>query len=194
MNDRRLSIHFHLDSKYDQILWSATTGIWIEPNPIQIELHRMLAETVERLYRIPLDIPVRVVSGQRNEAIVEALKKEGYPVSLRTDHYFMDMIDGWNGTTGAWDLDFPGNEQEIEAFYRRAYTALQDDWLTEKRIGQMIYYPNRKIIHISNSYEMAFSRHIAKVIAEQKSGYHQFLIKTKKGFEIFNGQSIGNGG
>jgi len=196
MIDRILSPHFRLDSEYDQIIWSATTGIHIVPSPLQVELHRELAFTVETLYRIPCNVPTRVTSGQRNVEIVNALEIMGYPVSKLTDHYFMETVEiergyRWNGSSGAWDLDFPGNEEQTYDYFRDAYLLCMDDENMLARIGQMIYYPEvngRAVIHISNAMEIAFGASIVNLLRRLRPDRIKFLYKTEKGFAEYKGR------
>lgn len=156
--------------------WSDTANQFVEPDQVQIELHRCIAETVQTLYRDRLGSAVRINRGQQNRSVYLALVAAGYHPSPRSDHNFGTEINGWRWSCGALDISFPGKEDETVDIYASAYDYLKQHPELESRIGQMILYPEMKMIHIANSYEVAYSKRLAEHIKSIRQNRKRYLI------------------
>jgi hypothetical protein len=173
MKNIQLSKNFWLK----ETTWSQETGIRVEPDQGQIQLHKFIAETTQTLFRDRLDSPVKVESGQRDRAVYLALLGSGkYKPSSRSDHFFGESINGWRYSTGAWDLSFLGREEETIEIYDGAHKFLSYKDEIYNRIGQMILYPAMQIIHIANSLEMVYSEGFARFIRTLRPKRQRYLV------------------
>lgn len=121
-------------------------GIRIKPTAEQIYCLQILCSAILQPIRDQFGQLV-ITSGLRNNEVTKALRAQGYPASATSDHY------GWSREnprgTGAADFTCPTvNESDI--FLWLQMYKYED-------LGQVIYYPDSKIIHVSNRFSKIFT-------------------------------------
>lgn len=119
--------------------FTTSAGIVIRPTPEQIFCISVLCENILQPVR-NIWGPVKITSGLRNQRSYLALKKKGYPASETSDHFAWGTVNPKG--TGAADFVVSGAKMK-EVFH----------WLIDqhyKHAGQIIYYPKKNFIHVSN--------------------------------------------
>ena len=181
----KLALSPHFDYYGDKIGYSSLTQATIEPTAVQLFMLKTLCSTLEQLFRIPSQTPIKINSGLRNYATYSALLRARYPASRTSDHFAGVEINGWRWGTGAFDFAFisSDNDAMLKEYYRKT---LRDD---SPRIGQLIYYEDTHIIHISNAREIVYGAELAKAIESDYITFkgplsEKFLVHTAAGYKL----------
>lgn len=136
----QLTKNFHIDE------FTLGAGVRITPTAEQVYCMKVLCSCVLQPVRNKFG-PLLVTSGLRNNKITKALRAQGYPASATSDHYAWSRENPRG--TGAADFTCPSvNEEDIFL------------WLQQEKfehIGQIIYYPDSNIIHVSNRFSKIFT-------------------------------------
>jgi uncharacterized protein YcbK (DUF882 family) len=122
-----------------------SAGIIIEPTNEQIFCMQTLCTNVLQPIRDIMG-PVVVTSGLRNVKTTSALIKQGYPASTSSDHY-------------AWSEGNPKATGAADFYCLRKDTLGVFDWIIHSimdSVGQVIYYPDKNFIHVSNRFSKIF--------------------------------------
>jgi len=136
----KLSKNFYLNE------FTVSAGMNIIATKEQIFCLKVLCRDVLQPIRNKFG-PVIVTSGLRNMESYRKLKQQGYPASLTSDHFAWS--DANPRGTGAADLHCPS------ADIMDVFNFVQEYLYYE--IGQVIYYPGKNIIHVSNRFNKIFA-------------------------------------
>lgn len=125
--------------------FTKSAGIRLVATPEQIFCLNVLCKNILQSIRDEFG-GIRITSGLRNERSYELLRARGYPASKTSDHF------AWSSAhppaTGAADI-VPLNADIEDVFY----------WSIDNlkpATKQIIYYPDKNIIHVSNAHELIF--------------------------------------
>lgn len=136
----KLSKNFYLNE------FTVSAGMNIIATKEQIFCLKILCRDVLQRIRNKFGTVV-ITSGLRNMESYRKLKAQGYPASLTSDHF------GWSDAnprgTGAADIHCP-NADILDVFH------FVQEYLYDE-IGQVIYYPGKNIVHVSNRFNKIFT-------------------------------------
>lgn len=136
----KLSDNFSLDE------FTTSAGIKIVPTNEQIYCLKILCSDVLQPIRDKFG-PVEITSGLRNFETFNKLKENGYPASRTSDHFAWSSVNP--SATGAADFYCPN------AIMKDVFHYIQQHLYDE--IGQVIYYPDMNVIHVSNRFNKIFT-------------------------------------
>lgn len=137
----KLSKNFYLSE------FTLSAGIRIEPTDEQLFCLRVLCRDVLQPIRNQFGT-VTITSGVRNQESYEALVAKGYPASATSDHFAWSKVNPKG--TGAADFTCP------DADLMDVFHFIQEHLYYH--IGQVIYYPEKSFIHVSNRYSKIFRK------------------------------------
>jgi len=126
--------------------FTTAAGIIIKPTKEQIYCIEVLCQGVLQPIRNRFG-PVKVTSGLRDEETYKILRQRGDPVSRTSDHFAWGDVNPRG--TGAADI----------ALYRTNIHSVFD-WVIDNlddHFRQVIYYPNKNVIHVANSFSKIFT-------------------------------------
>jgi len=126
----------------------------------QFFLARALATNVFEPIRHLIGLPIRVTDGERDQSRHDSLYQRGYHPSKTTDHSFGNPLNPYG--VGAIDLlpvDGEGGDQAVRPVTENEYGALVEFFKREPDdvLGQLIWYPVRGHIHVSNPKSLLYS-------------------------------------
>ncbi len=170
--DDRLSSHFRAREVFGTNL--AIAG------PVQIYLARHLAVELLEPLRYAIGSPLIVTNGMRTLADTKRLEREGYRPSYRSDHSFGLP---WNPIgVGAVDLfktmhDSSTGRVKPARMTEYDYDIACDLFFGEdnrfsNQIGQVIWYPERGHMHVSNAKHVLFSGAAVRALRLSKARRH----------------------
>jgi hypothetical protein len=125
---------------------TTSAGIIIKPTPEQIYCIKKLCENILQSVHNMWGT-TKITSGLRNRRSYRALKHQGYPVSASSDHFAWSDVNPRG--TGAADFVVFGADMK-KVFH----------WIIDElygHTGQIIYYPKKNIIHVSNHRNIIFT-------------------------------------
>lgn len=126
--------------------FTKSAGIVIEPTDEQIFCMQCLCENILQPIRSKWG-RTTITSGLRNSRSTNLLIANGYPASKTSDH--LAWCDVNPRGTGAADINVPGKDMKVIF-----------DWCINNfkdLYRQLIYYPDKNIIHVSNTFNMIFT-------------------------------------
>jgi len=135
----QLSTNFNLNE------FIKSAGLVITPTQQQIFCLSLLAQNVLQPIRNKFGNTV-ITSGLRNEKSHKSLISKGYPASTTSDHF-------------AWSKENPIGTGAADIVCPNAEMFLVFEWIQSNifnNIGQVIYYPDKGFIHVSNRFSNIF--------------------------------------
>ena len=127
--------------------FTTSAGMVIVPTDEQIFCLRTLCNNLLQPIRDEFG-SVNITSGLRNLESYHRLITQGYPASKTSDHFAWCTANPKG--TGAADIHVAGTDTECVF-----------NWIIDNlyaKIRQVIYYPNKNIVHVSNSFENIFAK------------------------------------
>lgn len=125
----------------------------------ELELLRYKFYLLARLFLQPIreyyKEPIRITSGYRSEALNQALNGS----SQSSDHLYL-------GESAA--VDFTGNEIVAASHYLATFL--------RHSFGQMIYYPDRKFVHVS----LPSQKHLGNALVKVDGKFHDYDLWMTK--------------
>lgn len=167
--NKKITEHFI----YKEVLYCDSLKYYVPIKPYQEELIQMFFEEVVEPIRLKVG-KMKITSGVRNKKVIEALEKNNYSVSVRTDHSYLDPeVNQW----GCGAIDFIPMEQDIEKVF---WNICKDYFFEGWPIGQIILY-NKEVrgvsfIHLSYDKKKLFTDKLSVVQNIQKK---KFLICSR---------------
>lgn len=152
-----------------------SAGLEIEPTSEQKFCIEILCKNLLQSIRNRFGT-VKITSGLRNKESYIELINRGYPASKTSDHF------GWSNInprgTGAADIMTP-RADIIQVFH----------WIIDNKFDkfrQVIYYPGKNFIHVSNSFNLIFKmsddiKDINRVLTKTDSGFKPYPRRPNKG-------------
>lgn len=125
---------------------SYAAGGFVKPNDKQIFCLKKLCENLLQPIRNQFGL-VRITSGLRDMEVYHGLIKAKLPASKTSDHFAWSEANPYG--TGAADFYCPN--ADLDKVYKWIKSELND------KIGQLIIYPSKGFIHVSNSWSEIFS-------------------------------------
>ena len=135
----KLTHDFHLSE------FTTSAGIVITPTEEQIFCIHTLAKDILQPIRDRWG-RLTITSGLRNIKSYKELIRQGYPASKTSDHFAWCKAK----PTGTGAADFTVYVYNLKNVF---------DWVIDNlyyKCGQIIYYPNKHIIHVSNRFDKIF--------------------------------------
>lgn len=132
----------------------------VEPTPAQWRLARYWARNLFEPVRAVIGAPLLITDGLRSFERQQEFIAEGLRPDSRTDHSWMSS---WNPCgVGAGDLVPIGPDGRPRKVTRREYDRIQEELFGHGAkfrdlVGQLIWYPVRGHIHLSNPLSLVFT-------------------------------------
>jgi hypothetical protein len=134
-----------LSSNFSRKEFTHSAGTVIVPTKEQLYCLKLLCRNILQPIRDKFG-QVTITSGLRTKETTNKLIAVGLPASLSSDH--IAWSDGNIRGTGA--ADFTCHGKDIEVIFNWIQRNLMHN------IGQVIYYPDRSFIHVSNRFSKIF--------------------------------------
>lgn len=137
----KLTQNFNLEE------FTLSAGIIITPTDEQIFCIEKLCKNVLQKIRDKFG-SLKITSGLRNKESNDKLTAQGYPTSKTSDHFAWSTVNPKG--TGAADIVIQNEKDTVKVF----------NWVIDNlydKCGQIIYYPDKNFIHVSNDFNEIFN-------------------------------------
>lgn len=152
--------------------FTKSAGLEVHPTPEQTFCIEALCRNILQPIRDVFG-PMTITAGLRTYESNELLKKQGYPASSISDHFAWSSANPKG--TGAADFVCCA---DMEVVFKWVQLEIMS------KVGQVIYYPEKSFIHVSNRFSKIFcmpdERIEASRVLVHKGGKFIPYVKAKK--------------